>query len=163
MYACQQPVNEEAESISKETVAVIDDYTITNLYDAFGKTKDGLTKDFRFSALIKYKGKLILFDAGTNVDILKSNTAALGIDLKSVDFAIGSHAHGDHLNGFDYLLQVNPKVKIYLPFDFFTGAKISFNVETKEKGIRDSLPKEMQYFGGEDQLNLTINQSGRFW
>ncbi len=163
MNSCQQPVNEEAESNTIETVAVIDDYTITNLYDAFGKTKDGLTKDFGFSALIKYKGKLILFDAGTNADILKSNVATLGIDLKAVDFAIGSHAHGDHLNGFDYLLQVNPNVKIYLPFDFYTGAKINFNVEGKEKGVRDSLPEEMQYFGGEDKLNLTINQSGRFW
>ena len=87
-----------------------------------------------------------------------------GIDLKTVDFAVGSHAHGDHLNGFDYLLQVNPNVKIYLPFDFYIGAKINFNIEGKEKAIKDSLPEEMQYFGGEENnLNLTINQSGRFW
>lgn len=163
VYSCQQPDNELAVTNQKEAIPVIENYTITNLYDAFGKSKDGLIKDFGFSALIKYRGKLILFDAGTNADILKSNTAALGIDLKTVDFAVGSHAHGDHLNGFDYLLQVNPKVKIYLPFDFYTGAKIKFNVEGREKGVRDSLPEEMQYFGGEDKLNLTINQSGRFW
>ena len=78
---------------------------------------------------------MILFDAGTNADILKNNADALGIDLATVDLAIGSHAHGDHLNGFDYHLEVNPNVKIYLPFDFYTGAKIKFNVEGKEKTI----------------------------
>ena len=164
VYSCQRPVNESVVTNQKESISVIEDYTITNLYDAFGRTKDGLTKDFGFSALIKYKGKLILFDAGTNAAILKNNVEALGIDLKTVDFAIGSHAHGDHLNGFDYLLQVNPNVKIYLPFDFYIGANISFNVEGKEKMVRDSLPEEMQYFGGEENnLDLIINQSGRFW
>jgi 7,8-dihydropterin-6-yl-methyl-4-(beta-D-ribofuranosyl)aminobenzene 5'-phosphate synthase len=105
----------------------------------------------------------VLFDAGTNADILKSNVGSLGIDLASVDYAIASHAHGDHINGFDYLLEVNPQVKIYLPFDFFTGAKVNLNVAGQERNIADSLPVEMQYFGGEKDLNLTINQSGRFW
>ena len=164
MYSCQQSNNDSELLNQKESVSVVEDYSITNLYDAFGETRDGLTKDFGFSALIKYKGKLILFDAGTNADILKNNVDALGIDLKTVDFAVGSHAHGDHLNGFDYLLQVNPNVKIYLPFDFYIGAKINFIIEGKEKAIKDSLPEEMQYFGGEENnLNLTINQSGRFW
>ncbi len=164
LSSCQPPNTQKAGLVQNEPVSVIEDYTITNLYDAFGKPKDGLTKDFGFSALIKYNGKLILFDAGTNADILKNNVTTLGIDLKEIDFAIGSHAHGDHLNGFDYLLQVNPNVKIYLPFDFYTGAKINFNVEGKEIAVQDSLPEEMQYFGGRDSdLNLIINQSGRFW
>jgi len=162
LYSCQHPVNEQNALIL--TDSEIENNTITNLYDAFGKNRDGLIKDFGFSALIKYKGKLILFDGGTNADILKSNVDALGIDLKSIDFAVGSHAHGDHLNGFDYLLQVNPNVKIYLPHDFYIGAKINFNVEGKEKMIIDSLPEEMRYFGGGDEnLNLKINQTGRFW
>ena len=163
LYSCQQPDNEQETTNQAESVAIVDDYSITNLYDAFGKSKDGLTKDFGFSALVKYNGKLILFDGGTNADILKNNIAVLGIDLKTIDIAVGSHAHGDHLNGFDYLLEVNPNVKIYLPFDFYVGANINFNVEGKEKAIKDSLPEEMQYFGGEEDLNLTINQSGRFW
>jgi 7,8-dihydropterin-6-yl-methyl-4-(beta-D-ribofuranosyl)aminobenzene 5'-phosphate synthase len=163
LYSCQQSSNDKAERKQPKPASEIEDYTITNLYDAFGKIRDGTTKDFGFSALIKYNGKLILFDAGTNADILKNNIEALGIDLKSIDFAICSHAHGDHLNGFDYLLQVNPNVKIYLPFDFYLGAKINFNIEGKEEAIRDSLPEEMQYFERGTNLNITINQSGRFW
>lgn len=97
LCSCQQPIKEGADTKQKESASVVEDYTITNLYDAFGKTRDGLTKDFGFSSLIKYKGKLILFDAGTNADILKNNVDALGINLEEVDFAVGSHAHGDHL------------------------------------------------------------------
>jgi 7,8-dihydropterin-6-yl-methyl-4-(beta-D-ribofuranosyl)aminobenzene 5'-phosphate synthase len=161
LIACES--SKEKKNTFTPHPTTLESFSITNLYDAFGKQREGLIKDFGFSALIKYKGKQILFDAGTNADILKSNVEALGIDLAAVDFAVGSHAHGDHLNGFDYLIQVNPDVKIYLPFDLFAGAKISFNVDGKEKAVKDSLPEEMQYFGGEENLNLVINQSGRFW
>jgi 7,8-dihydropterin-6-yl-methyl-4-(beta-D-ribofuranosyl)aminobenzene 5'-phosphate synthase len=139
------------------------DFTITNLYDVFGKERDGLTKDFGFSALISYRDKNILFDAGTNADILKSNAEAMGIDLSTVDYAIGSHAHGDHINGFDYLLQVNPEIKLYLPYDFYTGANINFDISGTDSTAIDSLPDEMKYFGGKSDLNININQSGRFW
>ena len=91
---------------------------IINLYDAFGKDSS-LTKDFGFSCITKYQGKTILFDSGSHADIFRSNTAKLGIDLSQVDMVIVSHAHFDHLNGIDYLLEVNPKVKIYFPYDIF--------------------------------------------
>jgi 7,8-dihydropterin-6-yl-methyl-4-(beta-D-ribofuranosyl)aminobenzene 5'-phosphate synthase len=162
--ACQTSKKEKEPESLNLAISSIEDNSITNLYDAFGKTQDGLIKDFGFSALVKYNGKLILFDAGTNADILKNNASVLGTDLKEVDFAIGSHAHGDHLNGFDYLLSVNPNVKIYLPFDFYVGAHIGFNIAGKEKSIKDSLPLEMQYFGAaSDNLDITLGQSGRFW
>lgn len=163
LYSCKQSNNQQEHQNQKKPISIIEDNSITNLYDAFGKERKGLTKDFGFSALVKYKGKLILFDAGTNADILKANTDALGIDLSKVDFAIGSHAHGDHINGFDYLLEVNPDVKIYLPHDFYLGANINFNIEGKEKYVMESLPEEMQYFGGEKELQIKFKQSGRFW
>lgn len=162
LYSCQQPNHQQEHSDQKVSETTIEENSITNLYDAFGEAKEGLVKDFGFSALVKYKGKLILFDAGTNADILKENTDALGIDLSKVDFAVGSHAHGDHINGFDYLLEVNPDVKIYLPHDFHLGANINFNIEGKEKHVMESLPEEMQYFGGKENLQIKFKQSGRF-
>ena len=96
---------------------------LVNLYDAFGKNAL-LTKDFGFSCITKYQGKTILFDAGSNADIFKNNTKQLGIDLKKVDIVIVSHGHFDHLNGLDYLLKINPKVKIYFPYDIFWGAPV---------------------------------------
>lgn len=129
-----------------------EEFQVINLYDAFGKdtrrTK-GTQKDFGLSLLIKYKGKTILFDSGTNSDILEKNTKALNIDLRKVDFAIASHAHADHTGGFHYLLKVNPKVKIYFPHDFFGAhAPLTFNAAGKEPKVGKKLPKAQQYFGG---------------
>ena len=135
--------------------------TITNLYDAFSKDSS-LTKDFGFSCITKYHGKTILFDAGSNADIFKKNTNKLGIDLTKVDIVIVSHGHFDHLNGLDYLLMINPKVKIYFPFDIFWGAPVPFDATGQEPTVKDSLPIYMQYFNGGD-TKFTINQSGRFW
>lgn len=136
--------------------------TITNLYDAFGKERAGLIMDFGFSCLIKYKGKTILFDSGSNADTFEQNVRTLGVDLSKVDIAIASHSHFDHINGFDYLLKVNPKVKIYYPNDIFWGAEVPFDATGQESAVQDSLPKEMRYFGGQ-KTKFLIHQSGRFW
>lgn len=140
---------------------VIREGSITNLYDAFGKDK-GLVKDFGFSCILKHEGKTILFDAGGNADYFKHNVERLGIDLKSVDFVVVSHGHFDHLNGIDYLLTVNPKVKIYFPYDIFWGAPVPFDATGQDTTARDSLPEHMRYFDG-GKTKFKINQSGRFW
>lgn len=135
--------------------------TITNLYDAFGKDTS-LVKDFGFSCITNYKGKIILFDAGSNAAIFKSNIVKLGIDLRKVDMVVVSHGHFDHLNGLDYLLEVNPQVKIYFPYDIFWGAPVPYDATGQEPSVKDSLPKYMQYFDG-GNTKFMINQSGRFW
>jgi 7,8-dihydropterin-6-yl-methyl-4-(beta-D-ribofuranosyl)aminobenzene 5'-phosphate synthase len=160
--ACQSESSENLDSVRNSEYKAINENTITNLYDAFGKNYKGLTKDFGFSAIINYKGKIILFDSGSNADIFKQNVNALGIDLKQVDIAIASHSHFDHISGFDYLLEVNPDVKIYFPFDIYWGANFSFNLGGVDPNVAESLPKEMQYFDG-DFKKYSFNQSGRFW
>src|SRR5271166_696304 len=91
---------------------------ITILYDAFGKTST-MKKDWGFSAYIEYGGKRILFDTGNNAGIFAHNVQAKGVDLTKLDFVIISHRHGDHTSGLNYLLQVNPSVKIYAPQENF--------------------------------------------
>ncbi|NNM17915.1 MAG: MBL fold metallo-hydrolase [Croceitalea sp.] len=135
--------------------------TIVNLYDAFGKYPS-LTKDFGFSCVTNYNGKTILFDAGSNADIFKHNSDALGIDLEKIDVVVVSHGHFDHLNGLDHLLKINPNVKIYFPFDIFWGAPVPFDATGQEAQIKDSLPVHMQYFDG-GPTKFTVNQTGRFW
>lgn len=134
--------------------------TITNLYDAFSKDTS-LTKDFGFSCLVKFAGKHILFDAGSNADVFKHNAEKLKIDLTRIDAVVVSHAHFDHLNGIDYLLEKNPKVKIYFPYDIFWGAPVPFDATGQEPTIADSLPQHMRYFDG-TKTKFTIMQSGRF-
>jgi len=150
--------DEEPEELSSR----LGENTIINLYDAFGEQRQGLTKDFGFSCIVKYEGKTILFDSGTNAETFKNNLKAMNIDLTQIDFAVASHSHFDHINGFDYLLKINPKVKIYFPMDLFWGANTTFDLSGKEANVSDSLETRMQYFDG-DFKNMRFNQSGRFW
>jgi 7,8-dihydropterin-6-yl-methyl-4-(beta-D-ribofuranosyl)aminobenzene 5'-phosphate synthase len=124
---------------------------ITLLYDAFGKTST-LTKDWGFAALVEYGGKRILFDTGNNAEIFAHNVEAAGIDLKQLDFAVVSHRHGDHTSGLNYLLKVNPAVKIYAPQENFGvfGAALPGTFYRRN----DSLPTDMRYFDGKPPETL---------
>ena len=146
----------------KENFRILEDKSIINLYDAFGEDIEGLEKDFGFSCIVKFNGKTMLFDAGTNADIFKNNVESLNIDLRQIDFVIASHAHFDHINGLDYLLTINPDVKIYFPFDLFWGANMPFDISGTDSAVTSSLETKMQYFGG-NYKDYRFNQSGRFW
>ena len=95
--------------------------TIQNLYDNRSPENSPAFSDWGFSTYIEYNGKKILFDSGRRAGVLKKNAAALGVDLASVELAFLSHDHDDHVNGFDYVMQVNPGFKFYLPNDHFLG------------------------------------------
>lgn len=148
---------------AKEPAKEKPEVTILNLYDSFGKETPGTGQDFGFSALITYAGKTILFDSGANADLFKKNVLALGVDLKKVDFAIASHDHFDHVNGFDWLLEVNPKVKIYYPNDRWAGAPTTFDLAGRNPDIAKQLPSEQQYFAGKKAGVVPLASSGRFW
>ncbi|MEP7212014.1 MAG: MBL fold metallo-hydrolase [Acidobacteriota bacterium] len=139
--------------------------SLTNAYDAFGKEGRGLKQDFGFSCVIKYRGKTILFDSGTDARVFENNIKALKIDLRKVDVAIVSHGHYDHIGGFDYLISQNPKVKIYCPNDFFSlGAPTVFPFREAEPAVAKTLPKDEQYFRGERVVEGMVTvPTGRFW
>jgi 7,8-dihydropterin-6-yl-methyl-4-(beta-D-ribofuranosyl)aminobenzene 5'-phosphate synthase len=139
--------------------------TLSNLYDAFGNENVKLKQAFGFSCVINYKGKMILFDSGTDAGIFERNVKALKIDLRKIDIAIISHGHYDHVGGFDYLLSVNPKVKIYAPNDFHSlGAPTKFPFRETEPDVAKSLPKDEQYFRGEKVVEGMVTvPTGRFW
>jgi 7,8-dihydropterin-6-yl-methyl-4-(beta-D-ribofuranosyl)aminobenzene 5'-phosphate synthase len=118
---------------------------ITILYDAFGK--DGaMKKDWGFSALVEVNGKRILFDTGNNAEIFAYNVKVKGVDLTKLDFVVISHRHGDHVGGLNYLLSVNPKVKIYAPKETFGvfGSALPGTFYRRD----EALPAEMRYYNG---------------
>ena len=118
---------------------------VTILYDAFGKSPS-LAMDWGFAALIEHGGKRILFDTGNNASIFEHNVKALRVDLRNLDFVVISHRHADHTSGLNYLLTVNPKVRIYVPDEtwglFARGVKNDFYRKDP------SLPDDMRYYGG---------------
>ena len=69
--------------------------------------------EWGLSILIEYGGMRILLDAGAS-DLFLKNAATLGKDLSSIDFAVLSHAHYDHADGFVPLLREYPALKVYV-------------------------------------------------
>jgi 7,8-dihydropterin-6-yl-methyl-4-(beta-D-ribofuranosyl)aminobenzene 5'-phosphate synthase len=126
---------------------------VTILYDAFGGGR-GLTRDWGFAALVEYGGKRILFDTGNNAAIFERNVHALGVDLRRLDFVVISHRHGDHTSGLNYLLRVNPRVRIFAPKEGFGvfGASLSGTFYRQDS----SLPDSMRYFKGTTPERLTF-------
>src|SRR5215212_1431300 len=118
---------------------------ITILYDAFG-TDSSMTKDWGFSALIEVAGKRILFDTGNDAEIFAANVKAKGVDLKTLDFVVLSHRHSDHMAGLNYVLSVNPTVKIFAPKEGFGiyGSSLPSSFYRKD----ETLPPEMRYYDG---------------
>jgi 7,8-dihydropterin-6-yl-methyl-4-(beta-D-ribofuranosyl)aminobenzene 5'-phosphate synthase len=68
-----------------------------------------------YSALVDYRGKRILFDAGGNAAALEKNAKTLGIDLARLDAVVISHDDPDHYIGLDAVYPVNPGVRVYVP------------------------------------------------
>ena len=91
-----------------------DTITFTILYDNY-KHAEGTKPDWGFSCLIEGMEKTILFDTGTNPDILLHNVEQMGIDLKKIDVIVISHDHGDHTGGLEAVLNLNPRPPVYIP------------------------------------------------
>ena len=107
---------------------------ILNLYDNIVYKSGDAIPDWGFSAYITYNGKTILFDTGTYPDIFKHNAKVLDADLTSVDIAIISHIHGDHIGGLDYFMDVHPNFTLLLPNDWHIGGEASILEESYSRG-----------------------------
>jgi len=89
----------------------------TILYDNY-LHKEGTKEDWGFSCLIEGTEKTILFDTGTQPQILMHNLEVLNVDLKMVDQVVISHDHDDHAGGLSAVLENNPNVTVFLPVSF---------------------------------------------
>jgi 7,8-dihydropterin-6-yl-methyl-4-(beta-D-ribofuranosyl)aminobenzene 5'-phosphate synthase len=87
-----------------------------------------------------------LFDTGDDADIFAANVKAKGVDLKTLDFVVLSHRHSDHMAGLNYVLSVNPTVKIYAPKEGFGiyGSSLPSSFYRKD----ETLSPQMRYYGG---------------
>lgn len=89
-------------------------FKILGIVDNYPYVKD-LRKDWGFSAFLEKNGKKILFDTGSDSNILLNNARVLHVDLSSIDTLFISHYHYDHTGGVKELLEVNDHLKAYVP------------------------------------------------
>ena len=119
---------------------------------------DGFTRSWGFSALVDFRGRRLLFDSGSDPVLLFEHLDKLGIDPKSIEHAVISHQHSDHLRGVYWLYEKNPQMQVHFldcfPEEAFRRAK-GFGMKPRRvtkpfevvpgiwsTGIVDGLPPE---------------------
>ena len=65
------------------------------------------------SLLIEHQGKKILLDAGQSM-LFYNNSKKLGINLEEIDWAVLSHSHYDHADGFESFFENNSRAQLYV-------------------------------------------------
>ena len=105
------------------------DITLTVLYDntAFDER---LAPDWGFSCLVKVLDRTVLFDTGTNPQILAQNATLLNVDWSTIDDIVISHHHLDHTGGLDTVLALKTQSRVWFPQEF----PDAFAKSVKERG-----------------------------
>ncbi len=73
----------------------------------------GLAGEWGLAIFIEYDGRRILLDAGCS-PLLMTNAEKLGIDLRTVDAGVLSHAHYDHSLGLSAFFEYNSTASFYI-------------------------------------------------
>ncbi len=80
--------------------------------------REDLLRSWGFSALVDFRGHRVLFDAGSDPILLLEHMEKLQIDPKSIEHAVISHQHGDHLRGVYWVFEKNPQMKVHFLDNF---------------------------------------------
>ncbi len=92
---------------------------VTVLYDDLPSPNPGCIKGFGLSLLVQQGGFRLLFDAGSSPDVLLNNARVVGVELKSLNAVVVSHAHLDHTGGLRGLPARN--IPVYVPYGQHRG------------------------------------------
>ncbi len=117
-----------------------------------------LRRSWGFSAVVDFRGRRILFDAGSDPILLLEHLEKMQIDPTSIEHAVISHQHGDHLRGVYWVFEKNPKLQVHFldcfpeePFRRAAALKMTPHRVTEpfevvpgifSTGIVDGLPSE---------------------
>lgn len=82
------------------------------VYDNTSARKD-LRRSWGSSAVVDFGGHRVLFDAGSDPVLLLEHLEKMQIDPKSIEHAVISHQHGDHLRGVYWVFEENRQLKVH--------------------------------------------------
>lgn len=110
---------EESDNVPSEEldVGLARRVRLTVVYDN-NRYDERLEAAWGFSCYIDVDGVGILFDTGGDPRILLDNMGKLNIRVEDISIVVLSHIHGDHVGGLFGILELNSKVKVYLPASF---------------------------------------------
>jgi 7,8-dihydropterin-6-yl-methyl-4-(beta-D-ribofuranosyl)aminobenzene 5'-phosphate synthase len=91
--------------------------SLTVLYDNLTAV-EGTISDWGFACLVTAPGGTVLFDTGTDPEILLANLGELGVDLAKVDAVVLSHDHRDHTGALEAVLARTGRITLYVPRSF---------------------------------------------
>jgi 7,8-dihydropterin-6-yl-methyl-4-(beta-D-ribofuranosyl)aminobenzene 5'-phosphate synthase len=96
--------------------------TTTILYDNTAVRPD-VTADWGFACTVQTPEATVLFDTGTDQEILLSNMDTLGFAPSDFDVVVISHDHYDHTGGLDAITRANPGITVVIPARFSQSSK----------------------------------------
>jgi len=125
-------LTERYDNAQENSIVIVYDNVVFN---------EELQADWGFAAVIRVSDHTILYDTGTQADVLFHNLKALRIDPANIDTVFISHTHTDHFGGLEGFLAQNPTVTLYLPANGFGRHRIkrimSDNAEGRYVEIED--------------------------
>jgi 7,8-dihydropterin-6-yl-methyl-4-(beta-D-ribofuranosyl)aminobenzene 5'-phosphate synthase len=75
--------------------------------------RDDLRRSWGFSAVVDFGGHRVLFDAGSDPILLLEHLEKMQIDPGTIEHAVISHQHGDHLRGVYWVFEKNPTMTVH--------------------------------------------------
>ncbi|MBR6229659.1 MAG: MBL fold metallo-hydrolase [Eubacterium sp.] len=132
-----------------------------NVFVLSDNTGDGAYEgEHGLSLYIEYGKNRILLDAGKS-NLFYRNALRMGVDLTTVDYAVLSHSHYDHADGFEKFFEINDKAKLYLRREsgefFYSQHGDKMRYIGPAKGMLDRYRNRLIYI---DEMSIPVGSSG---